>query len=502
MAWEEQRPERRQKADRNSKKSQDRGRGKKRERAQNKDFAKITYFFVILFIALMGYLVYFTTVKAKTFVNSPYNQRQDSFAQSVVRGDITDRNGNVLATTEVDEDGTETRTYPYGSLFSHVIGYNDSQFGKTGLESAQNFDLLTSNAFFMEKIQNEFKGEKDQGDTVVTTLDAELQQAAYDALGENKGAVIVMEADTGKILTLVSKPDFDPNTLAENWEILNTDEENSPLLNRATNGSYAPGSVFKIVTALAYMRQDTDYNSYSYDCQGSITEDNVTIRCFNGTVHGYEDLRSSFANSCNASFANIGLSLDVDGYRETAESLLFNKKLPSVMDYTKSSFVLDAKSGSAEIMMTAMGQGKTMVSPYHMALITETIANGGTLMQPYYVDKVTNYTGTEVKKNVPKSYKRIMTSEEAAQLKEYMAAVVSEGTGSVLSGRSYTVAGKTGTAEYSMTDGEKTHSWFTGFTNVDNPELVITVITEGSDGSAGGKAASIAGAVLDSYYNR
>ena len=158
--------------------------------------------------------------------------------------------------------------------------------------------------------------------------------------------------------------------------------------------------------------------------------------------------------------------------------------------------------GSAEIMMTAMGQGKTMVSPYHMALITETIANGGTLMQPYYVDKVTNYTGTEVKKNVPKSYKRIMTSEEAAQLKEYMAAGVSEGTGSVLSGRSYTVAGKTGTAEYSMTDGEKTHSWFTGFTNVDNPELVITVITEGSDGSAGGKAVSIAGAVLDSYYNR
>ena len=119
----------------------------------------------------------------------------------------------------------------------------------------------------------------------------------------------------------------------------------------------------------------------------------------------------------------------MDGYRETAESLLFNKKLPSVMDYTKSSFVLDSKSGSAEIMMTAMGQGKTMVSPYHMALITEAIANGGTLMQPYYVDKVTNYTGTEVKKNVPKSYKRIMTSEEAAQLKEYIAAVVCDGTG-------------------------------------------------------------------------
>ena len=326
-----------------------------------------------------------------------------------------------------------------------------------------------------------------------------LQQAAYDALGENKGAVIVMEADTGKILTLVSKPDFDPNTLAENWEILNTDEENSPLLNRATNGSYAPGSVFKIVTALAYMRQDTDYNSYSYDCQGSITEDNVTIRCFNGTVHGYEDLRSSFANSCNASFANIGLSLDVDGYRETAESLLFNKKLPSVMDYTKSSFVLDSKSGSAEIMMTAMGQGKTMVSPYHMALITETIANGGTLMQPYYVDKVTNYTGTEVKKNVPKSYKRIMTSEEAAQLKEYMAAVVSEGTGSVLSGRSYTVAGKTGTAEFS-TSSKASHAWFVGYAHrEDKEDIAVAVIVEDS-GSGSEYAVPIAKKIFDAYY--
>lgn len=122
-------------------------------------------------------------------------------------------------------------------------------------------------------------------------------------------------------------------------------------------------------------------------------------------------------------------------------------------------------------------------------------------MEPYLVDQVTNYTGTEVRRNVPKSYARLMTSDEAAQLKEYMTAVVNEGTGSVLAGRSYTVAGKTGTAEYSLTDGEKTHSWFTGFTNTDNPELVISVITEGSDGSVGGRAVSIAGTILDSYYN-
>ena len=310
-----------------------------------------------------------------------------------------------------------------------------------------------------------------------------------------------MEADTGKILSMVSKPDYDPNNIYADWETLNTDEENSPLLNRATSGSYAPGSVFKIVTALAYMRQDSNYPSYTYDCTGSISMGNTTIPCFNNTVHGFEDLRSSFANSCNSSFANIGLSMDIDGYRGTTEGLLFNSSLPSVLDYTKSSFALNEESDTAEIMMTAMGQGKTTVSPYHMALITQAVANGGTLMEPYLVEQVTNYTGTEVRRNVPKSYRRLMTSEEAAQLKEYMTAVVNEGTGYELSGRSYTVAGKTGTAEYSLVDGEKTHSWFVGFTNVDNPELVISVITEGSDGSAGGRAVNIAGTILDSYYN-
>lgn len=449
----------------------------------------------------MIYIVYFTIIRAGSFVNSPYNKRQDLFAETVVRGDIVDRNGNVLAETLVADDGTETRNYPYGSVFAHVIGYSDTELGKTGLESVENFELLTSNAFFVEKIQNEFSGEKNMGDTVVTTLDADLQQAAYDALGDNKGAVIVMEADTGKILAMVSKPTFDPNETRANWETLNSDEENSPLLNRATNGSYAPGSSFKVVTTLAFMRQNSNYADYTYDCTGEITVGDTTIHCAGGSVHGHEDLESSLANSCNASFSNIGLSLNIPEYRKTAEDLLFNESLPGVLDYTKSSFTLTEDSGSAEVMMTAMGQGNTMVSPYHMALITQAIANGGTLMEPYLVDSVTNYTGSEVRKNVPKSYRRLMTSEEAAQLKEYMTAVVEEGTASVLSGKSYTVAGKTGTAEYSMSDKDRTHSWFIGFTNVDDPELVITVITEGSDGSASGRAVSLAGQILDSYYN-
>nr|WP_330392188.1 penicillin-binding transpeptidase domain-containing protein [Hespellia stercorisuis] len=445
---------------------------------------------------MMSYIVYFNVVTGPKIVNSPYNTRLDSQAERILRGNIVDASGNILAETQVDEAGNETRVYPYGAEFAHVVGYTDQ--GKTGLESVENFNLLTSNTFFVEKLVNEFRDRKNQGDTVVTTLNAELQDAAYNALGANKGAVVVMEAGTGKILTMLSSPSYDPNTVTENWDALNVDE-NSALLNRATQGSYAPGSTFKVVTTLEYMRENPAYGDYTYDCAGEITYSDTTIHCFDSTVHGLEDLRSSIANSCNSSFANIGLSLNRTSYAKTAKELLFNSKLPCDLDYSKSSFTISEASGEAEMMMTAMGQGETQVSPYHMALITSAIANGGMLMKPYLVDRITNAAGTEVEKNMPESYQQLMSSDEAAQLKEYMRAVVDEGTAMALSGADYTVAGKTGTAEYSD-DPEKSHSWFIGFTNVDNPELVISVIVEGYDGDTGARAVPIAKQILDAYY--
>lgn len=462
----------------------------------------MTYFFVILFLALMAYLVYFNAVQARDIINSPYNERQDNFADRVIRGSITDRNGNVLAETEVLEDGTEVRHYPQGELFAHVVGYSSQEFGKTGLESVDNFNLLTSNAFFVEKLKNEFQNQKNRGDTLVTTLDLEMQRAASDALGDNKGAVFVMEASTGKILVMLSKPSYDPNQVDDLWYVLNSDEENSPFLNRVTQGQYAPGSTFKIVTTLEYMRENLDYANYSFDCTGTFEHQNFVLPCWTRSAQGHLDLRGSFAQSCNGSYANIALTLDRASYRKTAEELLFNQKLPSLLDYSRSSFVVSETTGDSELMMTAMGQGNTLVSPYHMGLICAAIANGGTLMEPYLVDKVTNYTGTEISKNVPQSYRRLMTAQEAAQLKEYMCAVVSEGTATALNQAGYSVAGKTGTAEYSLVDGEKMHSWFTGFTNVDNPELVICVTVEGYDGNASAAAVPIAKQVLDAYYNR
>lgn len=444
---------------------------------------------------MMAYLVYFNVVKSKDIINSSYNVRLDSMSDRVVRGQILDNAGNVLAKTEVAEDGTETRVYPYGNMFAHVVGYDAK--GKSGLESVENFDLLTSNANFMEQFINELQEEKNIGDNVITTLDMTLQKAAYDALGDYNGAVVITEVTTGKILAMVSKPDFNPNTIATDWSDI-TSSSGSVLVNRATQGAYAPGSIFKLVTTLEYIRENKDYSSYNYTCEGEIAYEGTTIHCAKSRVHGMEDLATSLANSCNTSYSNIGLSLDIKSFQKTAKSLLFNSKLPSVLPYSQSKFQLEQGDPTYEIMMTAIGQGETQVSPYHMCLIASAIGNGGILMEPYLVDQVVSYTGAEVEKNMPKKYAELMTSDEAAVLKTFMTAVVKSGTASSLNNDKYTIAGKTGTAEYSS-DKEKAHSWFMGFTNLDNPELAIAVVVESADNS-GMSAVSVVKKILNAYY--
>lgn len=444
---------------------------------------------------MMGYIVYFNAVESKDMINSPYNVRLDSMAERVVRGKILDQDGNTLAETIVAEDGTETRNYPYGDLFAHVVGYDAN--GKSGLESTENFELLTSNAFFLEQLKREIQEEKNIGDNIITTLNTDLQKAAYNALGSYKGAVVVMEASTGKILAMVSKPTFNPNTIVEDWDWL-TNDENSALLNRATQGAYAPGSVFKLVTTLEYMRENDSYENYSYYCEGAIEADGTTIHCAGNHAHGSETLADSLAYSCNSSYVNMGLNLNIKSFRNTAEDLLFNSKLPNILPYTESKFQLTEKSDASEIMMTSMGQGKTQVSPYHMTLISAAIANGGNLMKPYLVDQVVNDTGNVISKNMPEKYEKLMTSDEASVLKEYMSGVVEYGTGMALKNSTYSVAGKTGTAEYSS-DKTKSHSWFSGFSNIENPEIVVTVVVESADQS-GKSAVSVAKKVFDTYY--
>lgn len=462
--------------------------------------AVITYLFIGLFALMTGYFIYFDAVLSPDVINNPYNARLDAFAERNIRGNILASDGTVLAETKAASDGTETREYPYANLFAHVVGY--STRGNTGIEQLANYYLLTSSISPAEQLKNQVKDQKSQGDDVVTTLDMDLQRTAYDALGKNRGAVVVLEAQTGRVLAMVSKPDYDPGTINEKWDTLTAEdssESGSVLYNRATQGLYAPGSTFKIVTLLEYMRENPDsYADFSFNCKGKVTEGNYTISCYNKKAHGAEDLTKAFAKSCNSAFATIGLSLDESAFKSTCEELLFNTELPSPLTYSKSSFSLKTDATPAEQMMTAIGQGETLVSPLHMALIAGTIANDGVLMKPYLLEEVRSAKGATVKTFDTEEYGSLMTADEAAALTEYMKAVVESGTGSKLKDLGFETAGKTGTAEYTS-DKSKSHAWFVGFSDTGDRDIAVCVLVE-ERGSGSEYAVPIARQIFQEWY--
>ena len=231
---------------------------KRKKKNRNKEFAIVTYAFLALFIGMSGYFAYFVQVKSSDFVNNPYNARLDRLEQYAIRGKILAEDGTVLAETQVDDAGNETRYYPYGNVFAHAVGY--SSHGMAGVELDANYHLLTSHTFIVNRLANEVIDKKNPGDDVVTTLEVPLQQACYQAMGSYDGAIICIEPSTGKILAMVSKPDFNPNQMDANWNsYVSENSDSTVLLNRASQGLYAPGSTFKMITLLSYLQQNHLY---------------------------------------------------------------------------------------------------------------------------------------------------------------------------------------------------------------------------------------------------
>lgn len=459
----------------------------------------VTAFFALLFIGMMGYLTYFVATNEQTLINNSYNSRQALLMSQNTRGSIYAADGTVLAYSSAAEDGTEIRTYPYGEKFAHIIGY--STYGKTGVENQANYYLIHSNAPLNLRVANKSADIKNPGDDVYTTLDVELQEAAYQALDGYSGAIIVTDVKTGKILAMVSMPDFDPNEIADNWNELIEDEESGILINRATQGLYPPGSTFKILTALEYIRENPDdWRDYNFLCNGYYEEQESRINCYHNTRHGDIDFEEAFSHSCNAAFAQIGVSLDEEQFAGTLRQLLFGQPLPVKFPYAQSRVEMGGELSVNDIMQTAIGQGKTQISPLQLNMITSAIANGGIMYKPYVVDRLENCEGMVIKQFMPSSCGRVMSEDEAAALIELMQAVVEGGTGRGLRGLSYSVAGKTGSAEFSNTKGES-HAWFTGFAPVEDPQICVTVIVEGA-GSGGDYAVPIAKRVFNAYFNK
>lgn len=460
----------------------------------------VILFISALFMLLIVYLTSIEILYRDDYSSSNLNARTVAREANIMRGTIYDRSGEVLAYSKMDGD-VQKRYYPHIELYSHVIGYSSKTYGKSFIEKTYNADLLgddTINAVF--NIKNILKGNKSEGNDLHLTIDHATQKRASQLMSRYTGALAAVNPQTGEVLAMVSKPDFNPNEtyLTRSWSSLNSSEK-SPFLNRASMGLYPPGSTFKMITAaLAFEKGIT--GMVFEDNEGKITIEGHTIANTKNAALGKTHMEKAFLRSSNVYFANLGANLADSDFENLASSFLFNKKNGFSFPYAVSRFQT-SKMGKAERAATAIGQGKTLVSPLHLAMITGAIANGGVMMKPYIVSRVTAPGGTAVKNTNPSVLNNAISKEAADYVKSLMVETVKRGTGTNAQIYGIDVGGKTGTAENEKTDAdkEKTHALFVAFAPADNPQIAVAVILEYAGSTGGSIAAPIARDVIRTY---
>ncbi len=460
----------------------------------NKRIILLLTFVGVLFMSMAVYLSVFGVIKADELEKTVYNQRLNDKENKVLRGKIYDFKGEVLAESKI-VDGKSIREYPYGSLYTHVIGYNSEIYGKSKLELSYN-DYLMGESTIVEAVNlaSAVTGDTKKGMDLTLTLSHKLQNYASDVLGNKKGCIIVMDAETGKIRAMVSKPTFNPAEpyLSDGWGDL-AEREDSPFLSRATGGLYAPGSTWKIITSASIIEEGLEEEVMTDE--GKIIVGEREYENSKGKAFGEISLKEAFYNSSNVYFAKMGEELGKDALG-IYDDFLLGKSIE--FDFPLAdSYLSDKvyKMTDADIASTSIGQGKLMVSPLYMTMVASAIANGGEMLSPYIVEKaeigsIIAYEGKSKIQAKPVDY------ETSEKIKEMMALCVEEGTGRAAFVPGLKVYGKTGTAQ---NETDKSHDWFVGFAeNEDGESSVICVMLE-YNGVGSSEAASMAGRVL-SYW--
>ena len=468
----------------------------------NREMAAVTYIFMLLFVLMAGYVIWFLSGDTDRILNNPYNKRQELLAERVTKGNILSDKGKVLAKTVTDKNGNEKRQYPFDGLFAHVVGR--VTHGTTGLEASESYTMLTSGVPPLAGLLNELKGEKNPGNNIVTTLNVKLSQIASDALGSYRGAVVAMEPETGKIVAMVSKPTYNPNTIDVMWDKLiqeggDDDPDRSVLLNRATQGVYPPGSTFKLYTLLEYIRENEQYENFRYKCTGKIGRGKDAINCYGNEVHGKLDLSRAFAESCNAAFAQIGTELNASKWSKLCHSFYYNRTLSvEKLEQKASSFAIKEREATGDIMQVAIGQGSTLTTPLQNIFLVSAAVNDGTLMKPYVVDRVEDANGNTVQQRKPAAVSTPLSEEEVKLLKQYMREAVQSGTATALNTGRYQAGGKTGSAQFKEGSSDS-HAWFVGFAQKSGKSLAVSIVVEGA-GTGSAYAVPIAKKLFDEYF--
>ena len=474
----------------------------------NRPIRRVAFVAMVMFALLLGNITFNTLVRSDALAANPLNRRVRDAEFARDRGAILAVGKTEMATSKPTNDRFKyQRTYPDGQLYAPITGFFSYDQGSSGLESTYTQQLAgTSDSLFVRRLVDSVTGKPPEGASVQTTIEPAVQRAAFQALGNQKGAVVALNPKTGAILAMVTSPTYDPNAIASHdvdaarkaYTGLLADPDR-PLSNRAAREIYPPGSTFKLVTAAAAlengMEPDTKVAAPSpLRLPGTTTDLPNSTNCGGTQITLTQALRVS----CNTAFANVGLQLGQDKLKAQADKFGFNQRHLSDLGGVAS--VFPDNMNSAQLALASIGQFDVAASPLQMAMVSAGIANDGVVMDPYIVSMVQAPDLKPLQTTKPTVLSRAMTADNARKLQQMMITVVNSGTGSNAKIPGVEVGGKTGTAQ--SDPKRKPFAWFTSFAPANDPTVAVAVIIEDADiprnDIAGGRlAAPIAKQVME-----
>lgn len=480
----------------------------------NGPLRRLSIVVLAMFVLLMGNASWVQYGQAGALNDDPRNVRTIYREYGQDRGPIVVAGEPVAFSEPVDDPFGFQRIYADGPLYAPATGHFSVVFSSTGIEKASNGVLNGSDSSLLfQRIQQLFTGGSQQGGSVELTIDPAAQQAAWDLLGDQRGAVVALDPRTGAILALVSKPSYDPNVLAGHtgsevnaaWNELLEDPDD-PMINRTIAGDlYAPGSTFKLID-LAMLLESGDFTPDTevpaptiYTPPGTSTgiQNPGGAVCGNGET---ATLTEALRVSCNTPFSQLAVQFGAPALQAQAQAFGFNQDLSIPMTVTHSTLGSDFDANDPALAQTAIGQRSVRVTPLQMAMVSAAIANDGTLMRPYLVATERGPNLSVVSQTEPSEFSQPISASTASQMTDMMVNVVENGTGWPGQVSGVSVAGKTGTAQ-SGVEGVAPTAWFTAFAPADDPQIAIAVVVEeggdlGNEATGAQVAAPIAAGVI------
>jgi penicillin-binding protein A len=453
----------------------------------NRAIRRLATFFVVLFVALVVRQAYVQIVLAPSIAVKAGNPRHALLDAN--RGRILATDGSVLAQTI---DGH--RVYALGPAIAQVLGYVSVRYGTSGLEAAYDRALTPADTTGdpltqLDEINAAFHGKSlvTKGADVVTTIVPGVQRDLYDLLSKHaRAAGVVLDPRTGAVLAIASVPSYDPNDFEASFKQLSTDPH-SPLLDRALDGLYPPGSTFKTFTAAAALDSGTVTMDSRFNDPGYFTIGDFTLHNNEGEASGYADLTTAFALSSNVDFAQIALKMGTDTFYDYLGRWQIGNSLDFQLPAQPAGVPAKDTIVPGELAQMGFGQGALLMSPLQMVLIDATIANAGNEPRPYLVRQILR-DGTPASVYSSGTLASPVSAEVAANVTKMMIAVMQRGTGAPVQLPGVLVAGKTGTATNPL---GASHSWFIAFAPADKPRVAIAVVVEN-----GGYGADAAGPIV------